>query len=67
MFSCGEPATYSYGLTDSLFGDIITTNHWFAETQRNGTTNAFRINGINQQVSGKGNLLNMYMFRVHYK
>lgn len=67
MFSCGEPATYSYGLTDSLFGGAITTNHWFAETVRNGPTNAFRINTITQQVSGKGNLLNMYMFRVHYK
>lgn len=67
MFSCGEPATYSYGLTDSLFGGTITTNHWFADTIRNGPTNAFRINTITQQSSGKTNLFNMYMFRVHYK
>lgn len=67
VFNCSEPGTAVYALTDSLFGDPFPTNHWFGETQRNGTTNAWRMNNITQQQSGKTNILNMYMFRVHYK
>lgn len=67
IYASNEPATYNYGLTDSLFGGSIITNHWYGETLRNGTTNAFRSNNITVQVSGKGSLFNMYMFRVHYK
>jgi hypothetical protein len=67
VFNSSEPSSLIYALTDSLFGDTFQTNHWFGETQRNGTTNAWRINSTTQQQSGKGNSLNMYMFRVHYK